>query len=507
MICEAICKKMMIFAIQHKFYINMNDIKQLAPHLLWKHFYDLTQIPRPSGKIEPVGSFLADFGKSLGLETIRDEAGNVLVRKPATPGMEDRKTVVLQAHMDMVPQKNSGIGHDFENDPIDAYIDGEWVTARDTTLGADNGIGLAAAMAILESNDIPHPAVEMFVTVDEETGMHGAFGLQPNFLHGDILINMDSEDEGELYVGCAGGIDATITFAYSEVPVPEDDIALSIVLKGLKGGHSGVDIHLQRANANKLMFRFLKEAVANHEARLASIDGGSLRNAIPREAFAVITVPKDGLQDINELIASYQLLFNDEFAGVEEGLLLVAEQIDNPSGLIPEEIQDDLINGVTACPNGVFRVIPELPSVVETSNNLAIIKSDGSTIECKCLIRSSVETRKEEMASMIQSCFALAGAKVEFSGAYPGWKPNLQSPILKEMTKVYEDKYGKTPKVMIIHAGLECGILGTHYPEMDMISFGPTIRYPHSPDEKVNISSVVKFWDYLVATLANIPQK
>jgi len=273
----------------------MSDIRQLEPKALWKHFYSLTQVPRPSGKIEPVGSFLADFGKSLGLETLRDEAGNVLVRKPATPGMENRKSVVLQAHMDMVPQKNSGVAHNFETDAIQAYVDGLWVTAKDTTLGADNGIGVAAAMAILEANDIVHPAIEMFITVDEETGMHGAFGLKPGFLQGDILMNLDSEDEGELYVGCAGGLDANISFAYNEVEVPEGDVAVKISLTGLKGGHSGVDIHLQRANANKLMFRFLKTAVAEYEARLASIDGGSLRNAIPREAFAVVTVPAEGL--------------------------------------------------------------------------------------------------------------------------------------------------------------------------------------------------------------------
>jgi dipeptidase D len=485
----------------------MNDIRNLSPQLLWKHFYSLTQIPRPSGKIEPVGTFLADFGKSLGLETLRDKAGNVLVRKPATPGMENRKAVILQAHMDMVPQKNSGVAHNFETDPIDAYVDGDWVTARDTTLGADNGIGVAAAMAVLESTDLQHPAIEMFITVDEETGMHGAFGLQPDFLKGNILINMDSEDEGELYVGCAGGIDANVSFAYNEVPVPEGDVALKIVLKGLKGGHSGVDIHLQRANANKLMFRFLKEAVAEYEARLASIEGGSLRNAIPREAFAIITVPKDGIQDIMDLLDDYSALFTEEYAGVENAISFTAEVTQLPTGLIPEEIQDDLINGVTACPNGVFRVIPELPSVIETSNNLAIVHSNGTSIECKCLIRSSVESRKEELASMVNSVFSLAGAKVEFSGAYPGWKPNLQSPILKEMSKVYEDNYGKTPKVMIIHAGLECGILGMNYPNMDMISFGPTIRYPHSPDEKVNIETVEKFWDYLVKTLANIPLK
>lgn len=485
----------------------MTNIRNLEPRTLWQHFYSLTQIPRPSGKKEQIGDFLENYGKSLGLETLRDAIGNVLVRKPATPGMENRKGVVLQAHMDMVPQKNSGVAHNFETDPIEAYIDGEWVTAKDTTLGADNGIGVAAAMAILESKDIPHPAIEMFITVDEETGMHGAFGLQAGFLKGDILINMDSEDEGELYVGCAGGIDANAEYKYNEVAVPEGDAALKISLTGLKGGHSGVDIHLQRANANKLMFRFLKEAVADNEARLASIEGGSLRNAIPREAFAVITVPHEGIDDIMELITSYSNLFIDEYQGVEDNIIFKAEKTTLPTGLIPEEIQDDLINGVTACQNGVFRVIPELPSVVETSNNLAIVKSDGKKIDCKCLIRSSVESRKQELASMVVSTFSLAGAKVELTGAYPGWKPNLQSPILKEMTKVYEDKYGKTPKIMIIHAGLECGILGMNYPKMDMISFGPTIRYPHSPDEKVNIETVQKFWDYLLASLANIPVK
>lgn len=487
--------------------MNKEDIRQLEPKALWQHFYSLTQVPRPSGKKEPIGTFLENYGKSLGLETLRDEIGNVLVRKPATPGMENRKAVVLQAHMDMVPQKNSHVAHNFETDPIQAYIDGDWVTAKDTTLGGDNGIGVAAAMAILESKDIPHPAIEMLITVDEETGMFGAFGLQPGFLKGDILINMDSEDEGELYVGCAGGLDANISFAYREVEIPEGDVALKVSLTGLKGGHSGVDIHLQRANANKLMFRFLKEAVAEYEARLASIDGGSLRNAIPREAFAVITVPAEGVDDLIDLVKEYEELFVEEYKGVEDHITLAVEQVELPNGLLPEEIQDDLINGVTACFNGVFRFIPELPTVVETSNNLAIIQSNGTSVELKSLIRSSVESRKEELASIIESAFALAGAKVEFTGGYPGWKPNLDSPILQEMTKVYENKYGKTPKVMIIHAGLECGILGTHYPKMDMISFGPTIRYPHSPDEKVNIATVQMFWDYLKATLENIPEK
>ena len=487
--------------------MSSKDIRNLEPKALWNNFYSLTQIPRPSGKKEEIGRFLVEFGQKLGLETLQDETGNVLVRKPATPGMEDRKAVVLQSHMDMVPQKNSNVDHNFEKDPIEAFVDGEWVRANNTTLGADNGIGVAAAMTILQSTDIPHPAIEMFITVDEETGMFGAFGLQPGFLKGDILINMDSEDEGELYVGCAGGLDANITFRYSEVEVPEGDVAFKLSLTGLKGGHSGVDINLQRANANKLMFRFLKNAVAEHEARLCCIEGGNLRNAIPREAFAVVTVPAGNEDDLLETVADFETLFTEEFSGVEEGISFKAEQTEGIKGLMPEEIQDDLINAVTACPNGVYRFIPEVPEVVETSNNVAIVKSNGETVEVKCLIRSSVESRKEELASMIESTFTLAGAKVEFSGAYPGWKPNLESPILKEMIKVYETNYGKTPKIMIIHAGLECGILGTHYPEMDMISFGPTIRFPHSPDEKVNIETVQKFWDYLQKTLAEIPKK
>ena len=487
--------------------MSSKDIRNLEPKALWNNFYSLTQIPRPSGKKEKIGQFLVEFGKSLGLETLQDEIGNVLVRKPATPGMEDRQAVVLQSHMDMVPQKNSNVDHDFEKDPIDAFVDGEWVRANSTTLGADNGIGVAAAMSILQSTDIPHPAVEMFITVEEETGMFGAFGLQPDFLKGDILINMDSEDEGELYVGCAGGLDANITFRYSEVEVPEGDVAYKLSLTGLKGGHSGVDINLQRANANKLMFRFLKTAVAELEVRLCCIEGGNLRNAIPREAFSVITVPKGNEDDLLNAVAEFEALFTDEFSGVEEGISFKAEPTDRIKGLMPEEIQDDLINAITACPNGVYRFIPEVPEVVETSNNVAIVKSDGEKVEVKCLIRSSVESRKEELASMIESAFSLAGAKVEFSGAYPGWKPNLDSPILKKMINVYETNYGKTPKIMIIHAGLECGILGTHYPQMDMISFGPTIRFPHSPDEKVNIETVQKFWDYLQKTLAEIPTK
>ena len=487
--------------------MTVNDIKQLEPSSLWENFHNICQVPHPSGKKDEIGKFLVDFGKSLGLETLQDEIGNVLIRKPATLGMENRKPIILQAHMDMVPQKNNNVTHDFETDPIKTIIDGEWVKADNTTLGADNGIGLAAAMAVLQSNEISHPDLEMFITVDEETGMHGAFGLQPDFLKGEILINLDSEDEGELYVGCAGGLDANVTFRYREDDIPEGDVALKVSLTGLKGGHSGIDIILQRANANKLMFRFLKKAVAECEARLASVEGGSLRNAIPREAFAIITVPAEGVDDIVDLVAECRNLFIEEFKHKEDNICFEVKEVSIPSGLMPEEIQDDLINSTVACPNGVFRFIDDAPDVVETSNNLAIIKSNGNSIEIKSLMRSSVESRKEELASMLESVFTLAGARVEFSGGYPGWEPNMQSPVLQTMKNVYADKFGKEPKVMIIHAGLECGILSTHYPKMDMISFGPTIRHPHSPDEKVNIKTVERFWEYFLATLANIPPK
>lgn len=479
-----------------------NDIRQLQPTAVWQNFYNLCQVPHPSGKRKEVGEFVMNFGKVLGLETLQDETGNVLIRKPAYPGMEDHDGVILQAHLDMVPQKNNDKVFDFETDAIRAYIDGEWVTADGTTLGADNGIGVAAAMAVLADKSLKHPPLEAFFTVDEETGMFGAFGLQPNFLQGKILLNMDSEDEGELYIGCAGGVDGNITFRYFETEVPDGDVAVKITLTGLNGGHSGLNINLQRANANKLIFRFLKDAVSNYEARLAAIDGGNMRNAIPREAVAVVTVPAEGVEDLMDLVHDYEALFLTEYAGVEKTLSFTAEQVELPSGLIPEEVQDDLINAITACPNGMMRYIQDMPDVVETSNNLSIVKSDGEKIYVATLTRSSVESRKEELASMIESVFTMAGAKVEFSGSYPGWQPNLQSRILNTMSKVYQDMYGVTPKIMTVHAGLECGILGRNYPEMDMISFGPTMRFPHSPDEKVNIPTVAKFWDFLVATLA-----
>jgi dipeptidase D len=482
-------------------------IEQLQPTAVWQNFKALTQIPRPSGKRDLIAKYLVDFGKNLGLESFEDEAGNVIIRKPATPGLENLKGVILQGHMDMVPQKNASVNHDFEKDPIDAYIDGEWVAANQTTLGADNGIGVAAALSVLQSKEIPHGPLEVLITADEETGMFGAVGLKNGTMKGEILLNMDSEDEGELYVGCAGGINAKVSFAYKEEPVYHGDVAYKISLTGLKGGHSGMDINLGRANANKLLFRLLKYVVSSYEARLASVEGGNLRNAIPREAFAVVTVPEEGQDDLLTALSEMEATFKSEYGVIEPGLKITAEPVDLPEGLMPEFVQDDLINSITACPNGVLRFTPGMGDVVETSSNLAIVKSDGSSIQVAFLIRSSVESMKEELCSMIESVFSLAGAKVEFSGGYPGWQPNFDSPILKVMSAVYNEKFGKKPEIKVIHAGLECGIIGSAIPGLDMISFGPTIRHPHSPDEKVNIATVAKFWDYLTAALKSIPVK
>ena len=476
-------------------------MKNLQPQGLWNNFYNLTQIPRPSGQKEKVSAFLANYGRSLGLETIVDGIGNVIIRKPASPGYENRPGVILQGHMDMVPQKNNDTVFDFSKDPIEAYIDGEWVTAKGTTLGADNGIGVAAAMAILADKSLVHPPLEMLVTVDEETGMYGAFALEGGLLQGKTLLNLDSEAEGELYVGCAGGVDTTAKFAYTPIEVEDGDVAVKVSITGCKGGHSGCDIHLQRANANKLLFRFLKEAVANYEARLASVEGGSLRNAIPREASAIITIPAEGLDEVMDLVAEFEDLFVAEYDGVEDNIHFTAEQVECPATELPEDVQDFLIHAITACPHGVYRVIPEMPDVVETSNNLAMLSTADNCVTVYCLTRSSVESRKEELQEIIQSTFAMAGAEVEFSGSYPGWKPNLKSHILEVMQQTYQTNYGVEPRVIIIHAGLECGIIGRNYPGMDMISFGPTIKYPHSPDERVNIATVAKFYDYLLATL------
>ncbi|MBN2417551.1 aminoacyl-histidine dipeptidase [bacterium] len=484
-----------------------DEIKKLEPKPVWNHFYSLTQIPRPSKKEAAVIDFVKKFGESLGLETIVDAVGNVIIKKPATAGMDNRKTVCLQGHLDMVPQKNSTVAHDFEKDPIDACIDGEWVTARDTTLGADNGIGVAAAMAVLESKELEHGPLEALFTVDEETGMTGAFGLKPGLLAADILINMDSEDEGELYVGCAGGEDTTITFSYEEKPVPADMKAYTLSVTGLKGGHSGLDINLGRGNAVKALNRILWNLDTAVGLELASIDGGSLRNAIPREAFAVILVNTVKSTQAVGLVNELSGIMKAELSGTEPDMHIGFEEAGMPDAIIESGVKKNLIRAIYGCADGVIRMSDAVEGLVETSTNLASVTSENGKIALASLQRSSVDSAKNDVCTRMRTVFELAGADVVHEGAYPGWKPDMESAILKKMQQVYSDLYGKTPEIKAIHAGLECGLLGAVYPGMDMISFGPTIRHPHSPDEKVNIATVQKFWDYLVATLKDIPVK
>ena len=483
------------------------EIKNLEPKLLWEHFYSLTQIPRPSKKEEKVRAFMKKFGEDLGLETIEDEVGNIIIRKPATPGMEDRNGVVLQGHLDMVPQANSDSNHNFETDPIEAYIDGDWVTAKGTTLGADNGMGVAAAMAVLSSSNLEHPMVEGLFTIDEEAGMTGANFLKPGILKGDILLNMDSEDEGELYVGCAGGGDANVSLAYSEENVPTGYKGYKLSITGLKGGHSGLDIPLGRGNANKIMFRLFNKVIDTHELKVAEINGGSLRNAIPREAFAIIAVPEAKAAEFEAYLKELNATVQKELSGADPGVKVELAASDVPAKAIAKDALRRFTDAVLAAPNGVIRMSDAMEGLVETSTNLAVVKTDNGELIAQALMRSSVDSAKDELAERMVSTFRLAGAKVELDGAYPGWKPNLDSEILKVMQKTYQDKYGKIPEIKAIHAGLECGILGSAYPNWDMISFGPTIRYPHSPDEKVNIETVGKFWEWVVETLKNIPKK
>ncbi|MDD5695277.1 MAG: aminoacyl-histidine dipeptidase [Bacteroidales bacterium] len=483
------------------------EILDLQPKNVWKHFYSLTQIPRPSKKEHKVVEFMIDFGKSLGLETKTDEVGNVIIKKPATPGMEKRKGIILQGHLDMVPQKNTDVDFDFEKHPIQPRIAGEWVAARGTTLGADNGMGVAATMAVLESNNIAHGPIEALFTIDEETGMTGAFGLKSGLLNGDILLNLDSEDEGELYVGCAGGTNANILMKYREEAVPADRVAYKMVISGLKGGHSGLDIHLGRGNSNKILFRYLLHCEKHHGMRLSSIDGGNLRNAIPRDASAIFTIPLKNRKKFEKCVGESYQTVKSELSVTEPNLRIEAVSVDLPAFVMDKRTQTRLIRAVYGCPNGVIRMSDTMPGVVETSNNLSTIKSANGEIMIQCLMRSSVDTAKEDLGFAIESVFRLAGARVWFNGSYPGWKPNPDSAILKEMMEIYENKFGKVPEIKAIHAGLECGILGAVYPHWDMISFGPTIRHPHSPDEKVNIASVGKFWEYLVETLKNVPEK
>lgn len=482
------------------------DIMGLSPKTIWKHFYALTQIPRPSGHEEASAKYVLDFALGLGLEAFRDEVGNVIVRKPATAGMENRKGIVLQGHLDMVPQKNSDKVHDFEKDPIEAYVDGDWVTANGTTLGADNGMGVAASLAVLEATDIAHGPIEVLLTIDEETGMTGAFGLKAGVLHGDILLNLDSEDEGELYVGCAGGTNANVKFEYAEEATPAGMVGYNLEIRGLKGGHSGMEIILQRGNSNKLMFRFLYE-VAGMGVRVSTVDGGSLRNAIPRECFVTVAVPQAKAAEFEAKVKELEATFLAELALVDENLTFKAIKAEVPAKVMDVATQEKLTFAVYACPNGVARMSDSMEGLVETSNNLARVEVKEGKGSVLCLLRSSVDSAKLDLENQIASVYKLAGFKVWMDGQYPGWKPNLNSPILTTMQNVYQQLYGKIPTIKAIHAGLECGLLGGVYPNWDMISFGPTIRYPHSPDEKVKIDTVEKFWNFLVETLKNVPAK
>lgn len=485
----------------------MSTIKDLYPKSLWEIFHELTQIPRPSKKEQAAAEYARLFGEKLGLETIVDEIGNVIISKPATPGFENRMGIVLQSHLDMVPQKNSDKVHDFEKDPIETLIDGDWVTANGTTLGADNGIGVAAALAVMAADNLEHGPIEALLTIDEETGMTGAFELKSGLLKGDILLNMDSEDEGELYIGCAGGMNTSGNFDYREEDSPAGYVAYKIEIKGLKGGHSGLDINLGRGNAIKMMNRFLWDATKNMDLKISAFEGGSLRNAIPREAFANVVVPDAKKSEFEKMVSDFDLVFKTEFKGAEPDLSFSTKSVDVPAKVMPEEAQDRFIKMIYGIPNGVMRMSIDMSDVVESSTNLAIVKVAEGEVSAMCLIRSSVDSAKFSISNKTQAVMELAGATVIHDGTYPGWKPNMDSPILKTMKKVYDDKFGKVPDIKVIHAGLECGIIGDAYPEMDLISFGPTIRFPHSPDEKVNIKTVGLFWDYLLETLKNAPVK
>lgn len=483
------------------------DILSLEPKSIWKNFAKLNAVPRASKKEEKVIAFMVAFGKSLGLETITDKVGNVIIKKPATPGMENRKTVVLQSHLDMVHQKNADVDFDFDTEGIKMYVDGDWVKAKGTTLGADNGLGVATIMAILESNDIAHPPIEALFTIDEETGMTGAMGLDENVLSGDILLNLDTEEDDEIDIGCAGGIDVTAKRTYKEEQTPEGTIAYKITVKGLQGGHSGMDIHKGLGNANKIMNRLLFDGYENFGLRIAKIEGGGLRNAIPRESFAVVVV--DSIQhdafvfEFNQMAATIK----NELKTVEPSLTIHAEVTDLPEKVMELGVQEGITRAIYAAHNGVYAMSNDMPDLVETSNNIANVLIKDGTIKVGCLTRSSVESAKLDLANALRAAFELAGCEVTFSGSYPGWKPNVNSEILQVLQSNYKKLFAQEPKVVACHAGLECGILGQHYPDMDMISYGPTIKGAHSPDERVSISSVQKFWKFTKEILNNIPAK
>ncbi len=489
---------------QHK----MNEVVlDLEPKRVWYYFKEILEIPRPSKKEEKIKAYLIDFGKKHNLETLTDEVGNVLIRKPATKGMENRKSVVLQSHMDMVCEKNSDVDHDFENDPIEVYIEDGWVTAKGTTLGGDDGIGVAAALAILASDDIEHGPIEALFTVDEETGLTGAFGLQPGFLKSKILLNLDSEDEGQLFIGCAGGQDTLAWLPYDKVETPDGYAAFTIKVLGLKGGHSGDDINKNRGNANKILNRFLWENLKSLDIKLHNFDGGNLRNAIAREAFAVILVPEEKAESLLSAVVTYGETVKNEFNVTEPGLNVSVEKSDIPEYVVDDESTSELLNSLYACPHGVIAMSADIEDFVETSTNLASVKFEEEEILITTSQRSSVESRKQDVTNMVVSVFNLAGGRTKTSEGYPGWTPNPNSEIVELTSKLYTKLFNQDPEVLAIHAGLECGLIGDKYPGMDMISYGPTIKGAHSPDERMEIESVKKFWNLTLEILKNIPEE
>lgn len=483
------------------------NIQELDPQIIWKNFHLLTQVPRPSGHLEKVQQFLLDWAKERGIEAFKDGAENIVMRKPATPGYENLQTAVLQAHMDMVPQKTDESSHQFETDPIETYIDGEWVKAKGTTLGADDGMGVAAIMAVLESQDVEHGPLEALITADEETCMYGVNHLAADTLKGDILLNIDNETMGEFVIGSAGGVNISASLGYKEQAPEAGDVAVKVVLKDLKGGHSGLEICEGRANANKLMARVVRQAIQDDDACLSSWKGGNMRNAIPRTAEVVLTIPADNLEDLKDLVAYCKTAFEAEYRGVEDTITLTVEPCELPAGIVPQEIQDNLVNAITACHDGVLRYIPSIPSVVETSSNLGIITIGEGKADVLILARSSNETMMEYIQEMQEACFSMAGMKVEYGGQYGAWQPNFDSPITATMVKVHKALFNEDAKVQVCHAGLECSIIGGVYPHMDLVSFGPTLRSPHTPNERCHIPSVAKFWTFLKALLKEIPVK
>lgn len=485
----------------------MSEIKDLQPECVWRNFYDLTQVPRPSGHLEKVQQFLLDFAKKVGVEAFKDSANNIVMRKPASAGMENRKTVMLQAHMDMVPQKTPDSTHNFETDPIQTWIDGEWVKTKGTTLGADNGLGIAAIMAVMEDKTLKHGPIEALCTADEETGMYGANDLPTGQMNSEILLNLDTEDEGEMIVGSAGGVDITGTIEYKPVETEEGDKAIKVTIKGLKGGHSGLEINEGRANANKQMVRFVREAISLCDARLAEWHGGNMRNAIPNSCVVVLTVPAENVEATKELVEDWKEQIVEDYYGIEDAIEFFCEDVETPKTEVPADIQDNLIDAIYACHDGVIRMIPTIPTKVETSSNLAIINITDSKAEMLILARSSSESMKDYVTKTVSSAMAMVGMKVITSGDYFGWNPNPNSPMVALMSKIYKDLFNQDPIVQVCHAGLECSVILGKYPGLDIVSFGPTIRSPHTAGERAHIPSVTKFWQFLVKTLEEIPVK